>query len=542
MNTGSMGNLPVKTAKIDRRLCLLERLSAIVKRKIHKPLRLLMLVAHILVINQVLASVAIVNHEFDDVSSNEGVWSHYQTGEKFDGVNSEGAVQIREGVLAISSYKDEGLNLTGSITFKPSFSIKKGYLEIRARFPRIRKGRQCSVFLQSPSFGNKQIDNNLSAEKTGSVVTIARYASSWGGFVSTDVVWGGWGDKKQLVKGKVPFNLDDGEFHTFGVELTEQKYSFYLNGKKYWEATDGISGVPMYLVAGCEIKKSLGEFDGKASDAAFEIDYVRTFDSYQPQPVAPKGTVVKAEDWDVRNGKANIEFGDFSQDSEFIPSQPGDFEAIRIKLQKDSHLGVDAVFKLPSSAQEAWIQYCLMFANSWQAKVAGKLPGFSANSGRWFGGQGGSPSTGSNAWSARMLYGEYEPKTRTIPLGQYIYHTDQGAISEYGDPDWWTLTESRLVSNSARAKRNHWISIKQHLKVNSADENDGLIEGWIDNELVYQRDNLNLSNSWFHRKITRFWLDVYYGGGPVAESDQLLFIDQVNYSLGNVDNTSSNCQ
>ena len=492
--------------------------------------------------NSIGASVLSFSEEFDVEQPDNVSWEHYQVGQKFDGFNVDSAVSIDNGVLSISSVQSESGSLTGAISFKPSFTVQGGYLEIRAKFPTLGKGKQCSISLKSPLFGNSGIDEQLTAEKTGSIVTLARFASSWGGDVSTDIVWGNWGDKKQLLKSKAPYKLDDGEFHTFGIELMEESYNIYLNGKKYWKASEGISGVPLYLVINCEIKASLGEFDGKVTDAPFEIDYVRYYEEYDPVPVEPSGMPVTNQEWDIRKGEENIDFGDFRDDPLFIPSQPGDFEAIRVTLRKGEHLGTDAVFDFPSSNSEAWVEYCLLLSDSWQAKTAGKLPGFSADSGRWFGGQGGHPSTGKNAWSARMLYGEYEPDTRSVPVGQYIYHTDQGEISKYGDPDWWSLTEDRLVSDSARLKNNHWVSIKQHLKVNSDEENDGLIEGWLDDELVYRRDDLNFSNSWLHRKITRFWMDIYYGGEAVAESDQVLYIDQVNYSLGAEDKTSSHCQ
>ena len=510
--------------------------------KLCQPLLAIFFQIIILPFESVYGSSLIFSEEFNNSAEDSVLWRHYQAGPKFDGVNSEAAVSVENGVLAISAFKNQGQNITGSISFRSAFSIQKGYLEIRTRFPKLRKGMQCSISLKSPKFGNNSIDKNLSPEKTGSIITLAQSASSRKGVVTTDIVWGNWSDKKKVLRSQVPYNLHDGEFHTFGLELNNNHYNFYLNGKQYWKVEEGVSGVPLYLVANCEIKSSLGDFKDESLSSSFEIDYVRYLDEYKPEPKIPSGTIVEARDWDIRNGKENIEIGDFSDDPEFVPSQPGDFDAIRIVLREGSHLGTDAVFDLPFGTKEVWIQYCLMFADSWQAKTSGKLPGFSADSGKWFGGQGGHPSNGDNAWSARMMYGEYEANTRTVPIGQYVYHTDQGKVSEYGDPEWWSLTEQRLISDSARLKSNHWVSIKQHLKVNAADENDGLIETWLDGELAYRRADFNFTNAWLHRRVTRFWLDVYLGGGPVSLSEQKLFIDQVNYSLGSQDSTSANCQ
>lgn len=482
----------------------------------------------------------IFEDNFDGDALDLDTWDYHNSGVRFDAINTRQAVGVDDGHLRISTFKNNANVLTGSISSQTSVAIQTGFLETRVKFPSVEQGKVCSIWAQSAKFGNASIDPELKPENTGSFVTLIRYAPNWNGVVTSDVTWGNWGDKKQSQRSKTPVPLDDGEFHVFGLEMLEDRYRFYLNGKPYWEITEGISGVPLYLVITCEVKSALGEFTGSKPENAFEIDYVKIYDSYPVENKEPRGTPITQADWDIQQKNGNLTFGDFRDDPQFKPSQPDDYDAMRVLLEEGTHLGTDAVFELPDNTREAWVEYCMLFSSSWKASVAGKLPGFAGKSGRWWGGQGGKPSNGKNAWSARMLYGEFEQQSMTVPLGQYIYHTDQGKVNKYGDPDWWTLEDKRPVSSSARATIDQWVSVKQHIKVNTKGENDGVINGWVDGELVYSRNDLNFSNSKRHRVVAKFWLDVYFGGGETAKSDQVLFFDQFNYSLDG-DTTSSNC-
>lgn len=514
--------------------------TVLLKNRIHKYLRFclwLIFLCHLQLVN---ASQLLFEDNFENESIDPSIWRQHNPGARFGAINSEEAVAVSGGNLSISTFHQNDDVLTGMISTASSHVFQKGYIEMRVKFPDITSGRQCAIWLQSPLFGSTQTDPELKAESTGSIITLARYAPNWKGVVTSDVTWGNWGDKKQSQKSKTPVALNDGNFHVFGLELLDDRYRFYLDGKPYWEASEGISGVPMYMVITCEVKKNLGIFEAVQSAQSFDIDYMRHYDAYHVESKEVTGTPINADDWYDKKENGNLTFGDFRDDPEFKPSQPGDFEAMRVELKEGSHLGVDALLELPDQSEEAWIQYCILFSESWQASVGGKLPGFAGKSGWWSGGQGGKPSNGRNAWSARMLYGKYEPETKTIPLGQYVYHTDQGKISKYGDPEWWTQKDNRPISASARAQRNQWVSIKQHVKVNSQGKHDGVIEGWVDGKLVYSRDNYHFSNSSKHRMISKFWLDVYYGGGDTANSDQVVFFDQFNYSLDQ-DKTSSHC-
>ncbi len=259
----------------------------------------------------------------------------------------------------------------------------------------------------------------------------------------------------------------------------------------------------------------------------------------EPPPVTSRGQMIQNNQWTV-NRDQNVSFGDHSGDRGFQPSQPGDKDSIRVKLKQGDHYGTGSYFRLPAKTQEAWMSFCLRFGYNWTAiSQSGKLPGFSGHSSPTNGGQGGNPSTGSNAWSARMTFGKYEPEQKTIPLGNYIYHTGAHANSIYGDPEWWSPTGS--FRQAVRSTNNRWYMIKQHIKMNTPGKNDGVLEAWFEGRKVYSRTNFNFTNNEAFREVYRIWLDVYYGGGIPSPYDQYVYFDQFNYSLGSTDNTGLNC-
>jgi len=258
-----------------------------------------------------------------------------------------------------------------------------------------------------------------------------------------------------------------------------------------------------------------------------------------PEAAPFLGTLIEKEDWVITKAE-NVSIGDHSEDYGFVNSQPDDKESIKVTIRSDSNWGTGTLFILPPGVKEAWVGFCIRFPQTWNSSIGGKLPGFSGNTSIQNGGQGGKPSYGDNAWSARMLFGAYDSSIDSVPLGQYIYHTDQSSINNYGDPDWWAPGPKRLFSKAARISRSQWHSIKQRIRINSTFKHDGIIEAWVDGSKVYSRTNLNFTNNENFREIYRFWLDTYHGGAKNTSHEQHVYYDQINYSIGS-DHTKTNC-
>lgn len=493
-----------------------------------------------------IAQTAVANapnwsEEFENNNLHLDNWRHHNLGIRFDGINIEDSVTVTNGILSIDVYRNQEGVQSGSISTQGMKTLNTGYLEVSVRFPEVTSGLKCAAWLQSPVFGDQSIDEELAPENTGSVVALFDYNASWGGAANAVVSWGDFGENSHRDFRTTPKYLNDNEFHAIGLELLPDSYVFYLDGIPFWKADKGISGVEMYFAMGCEYKKSLGEFPNDDSVRTLEVEYVRHFDSFPDVGSALGGTVVEWKDWKFTK-LDRIETSNYRNDAGFIPSQKYDLEAMKVTLEEGEHYGSNAYLKLPRRTEDAWVSYCMRFSETWAAEVGGKLPGFAAFGNRFSGGYGGKPSNGKNGWSARMLYGQFNQESNSIPIGQYIYHNGaEEDNSEFGDVDWHSLDEHRLFANSARLERGRWYAIKQHMVINDANEFNGEIEVWVDERLVYRRTGLNFTNARKYREIYRFWLNVYHGGIETASDNHSIYFDQINYSIGS-DSTTVNCK
>ncbi len=193
-------------------------------------------------------------------------------------------------------------------------------------------------------------------------------------------------------------------------------------------------------------------------------------------------------------------------------------KALRIKVAKGGHYGgsLQYAFKkrIGSEPEEIYFRYYLRFADDWKPQRGGKLPGIAGTYGR--AGWGGRPVNGSDGWSARGLFrGLKENRT---PIGFYCYHADMKG--KYGS-DWiWDKEDRGMLEN------NRWYCIEQFAKMNTPGENDGILRGWVDGRLAFDRTDVRMRNV-DHLKIEIVWINVYYGGSWAAHQDYHLYLDDV---------------
>ena len=70
--------------------------------------------------------------------------------------------------------------------------------------------------------------------------------------------------------------LDKG-FHTFGLEWTDTKYAFFIDGLKFFEQTKGISKIDQYIILSMEIRDKLEGFKKACAPDTFKVDYVKVY-------------------------------------------------------------------------------------------------------------------------------------------------------------------------------------------------------------------------------------------------------------------------
>ena len=198
--------------------------------------------------------------------------------------------------------------------------------------------------------------------------------------------------------------------------------------------------------------------------------------------------------------------------------EPLEGKALRIRVDQGGHYGTSIQFKfkkhLGEEPEEIYFRYYLRLADDWDPARGGKLPGIAGTYGR--AGWGGRPSDGRNGWSARGLFrGQRDGKT---PIGFYCYHADMKG--RYGSEWRWERERLGYLEN------NRWYCVEQHAWMNTPGENDGILRGWVDGRLAFEKTDVRMRDT-EELRIESVWLNVYLGGTWTATSDHHLYVDNV---------------
>lgn len=217
--------------------------------------------------------------------------------------------------------------------------------------------------------------------------------------------------------------------------------------------------------------------------------------------------------WDESNKKGNYELIDEDPERRFEPLRG---RALRVAIPAGKHYGITMQYdfddRIGHEPEEIYFRYYLRLADDWEPQHNGKLPGISATYG--VAGWGGRPTVGDDGWSARGLF----KRTRdgVTPTGFYCYHMDMKG--KYGNGWAW--------GELGHLEKNRWYCIEQYARVNTPGEPDGILRGWIDGALAFEKTDVRMRSTDTIR-IESIWLDVYYGGKAVPETDHHLYIDEL---------------
>jgi len=184
-------------------------------------------------------------------------------------------------------------------------------------------------------------------------------------------------------------------------------------------------------------------------------------------------------------------------------------------------------------------------------------------------GNGGAASDGVHCWSARGVFNscdelDGEANCRAVPdarvrIGSYIYVPDNGTThgangiwdgiaddSSLGDdyssqcrrdeegwrdPNCYCVSANNFycgVGTGGQLQVERWYAIETYVKMNTPGEADGIIRGWVDDVLSYEKTNVRfreVGHDDLH--VRNLWLNTYKGGTQGNCEDGKLFYDQL---------------
>jgi hypothetical protein len=168
-------------------------------------------------------------------------------------------------------------------------------------------------------------------------------------------------------------------------------------------------------------------------------------------------------------------------------------------------------------------------------------------------GNGGNPADGTNCWSMRSHYRDCSSNDgmacSTKPnavarFGSYLYYNQQstntGDVGYWDNDDWGPQrggggTCANNPMNLYCGKQDfgvlepgRWYQIEIQTTMNTPGEDDGVVRGWVDGHLAYEKTNLQFRKEGHDLLHNRHvWLNIYRGGKFGNCSDSAVYLDQM---------------
>lgn len=183
--------------------------------------------------------------------------------------------------------------------------------------------------------------------------------------------------------------------------------------------------------------------------------------------------------------------------------------AFRFLVREDGHYGGSLQYKFAEAGldepEELYIRYYLRFGENWSPGRGGKLPGPAGTYGR--AGWGGRVPDGTDGWSARGGYRACSEHENHTQLTFYTYHAEL--------PGRWGESYAWDIDHRGCLPRQQWHQIDMHVRLNTPEENDGVLRAWVDGELAMERTDIRFRDT-DELKIESFWMNLYHGGSWTA--------------------------
>jgi len=210
--------------------------------------------------------------QFDGNYLDPKKWDIRGVGPRAVGFVSADAVKVENGFLQLSAFQKDDKILIGAIGTQNHFMTKYGYFECRAQLQK-SSGVWAAFWIQSTEIAKGEDPSIFGAE-----IDIFEFFKKLGtDIVSHNVHWA-YGPHQQTTHGMQSYlkGVSEG-FHLFALEWTPEKYSFFIDGYKFYEVTIGISNIEEYMILSMELPSKMEELKNAVFPDAFIVDYVKVY-------------------------------------------------------------------------------------------------------------------------------------------------------------------------------------------------------------------------------------------------------------------------
>lgn len=210
--------------------------------------------------------------QFDGTKLDPQKWKPRSIGPRQIGYNSLDAIKVNNGFLELHAFAENDSLKVGAVGTEQTYMTRYGFFECRAQLQK-SKGNWAAFWIQSPDIAKGEDPGEFGTE-----IDIMEFFKKLGDdMVSHNLHWA-YGPNQQSIGGLLSHHEGVSEgFHTFAVEWTPEKYTFYIDGYKYYEVYRAISHIEQYMVLSMELPGKMEDMDDSTLPDVFIIDYVRVY-------------------------------------------------------------------------------------------------------------------------------------------------------------------------------------------------------------------------------------------------------------------------
>jgi hypothetical protein len=162
--------------------------------------------------------------------------------------------------------------------------------------------------------------------------------------------------------------------------------------------------------------------------------------------------------------------------------------------------------------EELYSSFWIKFADDFNFVITGKVPGFA----------GGTANAGGNKPNGRDGFGGIMNWSKSGKVVQYVYHPDPHPYDPWGESFFWNIGGQRYFQPGK------WHHIENYVKMNTPGKHDGIIRGWFDGKLAFEKTNFRFRDV-DSFAVDLFFFQTHFGGGGTQyqpKKDEFIYFDK----------------